>query len=155
MQRATLVKTAKVIGIWIPAILLVAIFAPQGWSKFSDASGWAAAFRHWGYPDWFRITIGVVELAAVALLLLGRTAAFGALLIIAVMLGGMATHVIFDGGKHMTSEVVPLVLGTIVLVARRKQVADVTTSLWRGRHANPQGHRHPALASATPESDQR
>jgi putative oxidoreductase len=125
MQRATLVRTAKVIGIWIPAILLVLIFAPQGWSKFSDASGWAAAFRHWGYPDWFRVTIGVVELAAVALLLLGRTAAFGALLIIAVMLGGMATHVIFDGGRHMTSEIVPLVLGSIVLFLRRRQVTDV------------------------------
>ena len=120
------------IGIWIPAILLVLIFAPQGWSKFSDASGWAAAFRHWGYPDWFRVTIGVVELAAVALLLLGRTAAFGALLIIAVMLGGMATHVIFDGGRHMTSEVVPLVLGSIVLFLRRKQVTDVV-SRFRGR----------------------
>jgi putative oxidoreductase len=125
MERATLVRTAKVIGIWIPAILLVLIFAPQGWSKFSDASGWAAAFRHWGYPDWFRVTIGVVELAAVALLLLGRTAAFGALLIIAVMLGGMATHVIFDGGRHMTSEIVPLVLGSIVLFLRRRQVTDV------------------------------
>jgi putative oxidoreductase len=132
MERATLVRTAKMIGIWIPAILLVLIFAPQGWSKFSDASGWAAAFRHWGYPDWFRVTIGVVELAAVTLLLLGRTAAFGALLIIAVMLGGMATHVIFDGGRHMTSEVVPLVLGSIVLFLRRKQVTDVV-SRFRGR----------------------
>jgi putative oxidoreductase len=132
MERATLVRTAKMIGIWIPAILLVLIFAPQGWSKFSDASGWAAAFRHWGYPDWFRVTIGVVELAAVALLLIGRTAAFGALLIIAVMLGGMATHVIFDGGRNMTSEVVPLVLGSIVLFLRRKQVTDVL-SRFRGR----------------------
>jgi putative oxidoreductase len=122
MQKDTLVRTAKVIGMWIPAILLVAIFAPQGWSKFSDTSGWAAAFRHWGYPDWFRVTIGVMELAAVVLLLLGRTAAYGALLIIVVMLGGMATHLIFDGGRNMTSEIVPLVLATVVLLARRGQL---------------------------------
>jgi uncharacterized membrane protein YphA (DoxX/SURF4 family) len=111
------------------------IFAPQGWSKFFADSGWGRAFRHWGYPDWFRVTIGVMELSAVALLLLGRTAAFGALLVIAVMLGGMATHVIFDGGRHMTSEVVPLVLGTVVLVLRRSQVADLVRQV-RGRSAS-------------------
>lgn len=132
MKKEVLISAAKVIGMWIPALLLVAIFAPQGWSKFSDTSGWAVAFRHWGYPDWFRVTIGVVELLAVALLLLGRTAAFGALLIIIVMLGGMATHLSFDQGRHMTSEVVPLVLGCIVLVLRRRQLAPfVRRAPWR------------------------
>jgi hypothetical protein len=67
----------------------------------------------------------VTELSAVVLLLLGRTAAFGAILIIVVMLGGMTTHVIFDGGRHMTSEVVPLVLATIVLIVQRKQVSNL------------------------------
>jgi putative oxidoreductase len=125
MQKATLIKAAKVVGMWIPAILLVLIFAPQGWSKFDDASGWARAFRHWGYPDWFRVLIGVIEVGAVPLLLLGRTAAFGAILIIVVMLGGMATHIIFDNGRHLTSEIVPLVLASIVLTVRRAQVADL------------------------------
>ena len=125
MQRPTIGKVAKFIGMWLPAILLALIFVPQGWSKFNDASGWAAAFRHWGYPDWFRITIGVIELSGVALLLLGRTAAFGAILIIIVMLGGMATHIIYDGGRHLTSEVVPLVLSSVVLVLRRAQVVEL------------------------------
>jgi putative oxidoreductase len=125
MDKAKAIKAAKLVGMWIPAILLVLIFAPQGWSKFNDTSGWATAFRHWGYPDWFRITIGVMELGAVALLILGRTAAFGAILIIIVMLGGMATHIIFDGGRHMTSEVVPLVLASVVLFVRRRQVREL------------------------------
>src|SRR5512138_3777285 len=119
MPKETVKKAAKFIGMWLPAILLVLIFTPQGWAKFDDASGWARAFRHWGYPDWFRVLIGVVELSAVALLLLGRTAALGALLLICVMLGAMATHVAFDGGRHMTSEVVPLVLSAIVFIIRR------------------------------------
>ena len=131
MQKATIIRAAKIIGLWIPAILLTLIFVPQGWSKFSDASGWAVAFRHWGYPDWFRVGIGVLEVAAVALLLLGRTAAFGALLIIVVMLGAMATHIVFDGGRHLTSEVVPLTLATVVLVLRRRQVSDALDRLRR------------------------
>ena len=125
MEKAQVVKALKLVLTWIPAILLVLIFARQGWSKFSDTSGWAVAFRHWGYPDWFRVTIGAIELAAVVLLLLGRTAALGAILIIVVMLGAWATHLIFDGGRHMTSEVVPLVLASLVLVARRGQLRDL------------------------------
>ena len=132
MHRDTLIRTLKVIGTWIPALLLVLIFARQGWSKFFDDSGWAIAFRHWGYPDWFRVTVGVTELTAVVLLVLGRTAAFGALLVIIVMLGGMATHVIFDGGRHMTSELVPLLLSSIVLAVRRRQL---TALLARTRRA--------------------
>ena len=122
MEKSKVISVAKIVGTWIPAILLVLIFAPQGWAKFSDTSGWAVAFRHWGYPDWFRVTIGVVELSAVILLLLGRTAAYGAILIILVMLGAWATHIIFDHGQHMTSEVVPLVLAFIVLAVRRRQL---------------------------------
>jgi putative oxidoreductase len=132
MDKTTVVRAAKVVGTWLPAILLVLIFARQGWAKFNDTSGWAVAFRHWGYPDWFRATIGVLELAAVLLLLLGRTAAFGALVIIAVMLGAWGTHLVFDGGRHMTSEIVPLVLASIVLIVRRGQVATVLAR-WRAR----------------------
>jgi putative oxidoreductase len=130
MRNERLKKVAKAIVLWLPVILLALIFAPQGWSKFFDDSGWARAFRHWGYPDWFRVLVGVMELSGVALLLLGRTAAFGALVLICVMLGAMATHVIFDGGRHMTSEVVPLALSIIVLVLRRSQLS-ASLGRWR------------------------
>jgi hypothetical protein len=85
MQKATIIRIAKAVGPWIPALLLVPIFIPSAWDKFSDAGGWTHAFRVWGYPDWFRVLIGVIELSAVALLVLGRTAALGAILIIVVM----------------------------------------------------------------------
>src|SRR5437879_2174898 len=85
MNRSVAVRVAKAVGPWIPALLLVMIFVPQGWAKFSDASGWAAAFRQWGYPVWFRMTIGTVELLASALLVSGRGAALGAILIVCDM----------------------------------------------------------------------
>ena len=122
MTKAHLITAAKFVGTWLPAVLLVLIFVPQAFAKFHDTSGWAQAFRVWGYPDWFRITIGVLELLAALLLIAGRTAALGALIIIVVMLGAWATHLIFEGGRHMTSELVPLTLATIVLVIRRKQL---------------------------------
>ena len=129
MEKTALVKVAKIVGTWLPAILLMLVFIPQGLAKFSDTSGWATAFRQWGYPDWFRMLIGTLELSAAVLLLLGRTAAFGAIIIIVVMLGAWATHLIFEGGRHMTSEVVPLVLATIVLIVRRRQVTNAFARL--------------------------
>lgn len=123
ITRSSLAAGARIAAAWIPALLLVMIFAKQGLAKFSDASGWARAFEHWGYPRWFRMTIGAVELVATLCLLWGRTAPVGAALIICVMLGGMGTHIAFDNGRHLTSEVVPLVLATIVLVVRRRQVS--------------------------------
>ena len=118
MNRSRVVAVARAAAIWIPTLLLVLIFAPQAWNKMSETSGWAIAFRHWGYPTWFRITIGVIEGLAAVLLLWSRTAIVGAVLIIVVMLGGTATHLLKDQGRHLTSEVVPITLATIVLVMR-------------------------------------
>ena len=123
MEKAQRGALAKLIVAWIATVLLTLIFVPAGWQKFSDHSGWAVAFRHWGYPTWFRVLIGVMELGGVALLLTGRWAVAGATLIVVVMLGGMGTHVAFDGGRHITSEVVPLVLASLVLWMR----------VWRAR----------------------
>lgn len=119
MNKATVVKYARLVGMWLPAILLLLIFLPAGWSKFSDTSGWSRAFRHWGYPDWFRILIGVLEIGGALALFWPRIAIGGALLIIAIMLGGTATHLLKDNGRHLTSEIVPIFLSTVLILSRR------------------------------------
>jgi putative oxidoreductase len=105
--------------VWLMTAMLVVVFTRAGIDKFSDTSGWARAFAHWGYPVWFRLLIGVLEVAAAALLLWPRTAPLGALVVIVVMLGAMGTHIVKDGGRHLTSEVMPLVFASTILFARR------------------------------------
>jgi len=122
VDKSRVIGVLKTIGKWIPALLLVLIFIPAGWDKFNDAGGWARAFRIWGYPDWFRILVGVLEVGGALLLLYGRTAAVGALIILVVMLGGSATHIILENGRHVTSEVVPITLSSIVLIVRRREL---------------------------------
>ena len=117
-HTARLKAGARLAAVWIPTLFLVFVFAPQAWNKLSDTGGWAVAFRHWGYPTWFRILIGFLETGAALLLLWPRSAVVGAALIMAVMLGGMGTHIVKDQGRHLTSEVLPLTLATIVLVLR-------------------------------------
>jgi uncharacterized membrane protein YphA (DoxX/SURF4 family) len=104
-------------------LMLTFIFFTQGLAKFSAHSGWAAAFSHWGYPVWFRVTIGVLEVLAAILVLLPRSAPFGAAIIIVIMLGGMGTHLLKDKKPRVTSELLSLTFATVVLVARRKQFA--------------------------------
>jgi uncharacterized membrane protein YphA (DoxX/SURF4 family) len=113
------VRIVVEVVLWALTLLLISVFVRAGWAKFDDASGWARAFRLWNYPDWFRIFIGVVELAAAGLLVWRRTAAYGAALIIVVMLGGMVTHAFVERRpSRVTSELGQLTFSSIVLAGR-------------------------------------
>lgn len=106
--------------LWVFAVFLAWVFIRQGFAKFSDTSGWARAFRVWHFPVWFRVFIGAAEGAAALLLLTRRTALAGASIIIAVMIGAMATHVYWGRPDQMTSEILPLFLATMVAIGRRR-----------------------------------
>jgi uncharacterized membrane protein YphA (DoxX/SURF4 family) len=121
MDRVRVLRWSRLAGMWVATVLLATIFIPQGIAKFSDTSGWAKAFSHWGYPKWFRMAIGVIELGGIALLCWPRVARWGAAAILVVMGGAWVTHLAFDHGRHMTSEVVPITLATLVLWFRGKR----------------------------------
>jgi putative oxidoreductase len=106
--------------LWVFALFLAWIFIRQGIAKFSDTSGWAQAFRQWHFPVWFRVCIGIAETTAAVLLLSRRTAFAGAIIIIAVMLGAMGTHIYWGRPGQVTSEILPLLLATLVAIGRRK-----------------------------------
>jgi putative oxidoreductase len=113
-------RRARIIDVvlWIFALFLAWIFIRQGWSKFSDTSGWARAFRLWHFPVWFRVMIGVIETCAALLLLTRRTAFAGAIMIVVVMIGAMATHIYWGRPAQITSEVLPLTLAVLVAFGR-------------------------------------
>ena len=116
-----MIKTIKEVVLWVICLFLVYVFLKAGIQKFSNTSGWARAFHFWGYPVWFRVLVGIVETSAALLLLYKRSAALGALLIVAVMLGGMATHIIIQHRPgQITNEVFPLLLATIIFIGRRR-----------------------------------
>jgi uncharacterized membrane protein YphA (DoxX/SURF4 family) len=105
--------------LWLPALFLVYVFLRQGFGKFDAQGGWARAFTLWHFPVWFRIAVGVAEIAGALLLLVPRTAFYGAALIAAIMVGAMLTHVYWHRPKAVTSEVLPLTLASIVMIGRR------------------------------------
>ncbi len=114
-------RRAREVSLWVIAVFLAFVFVRQGWAKFSDGSGWARAFRAWHYPDWFRVTVGTVEICGALLLFVPRYAIVGASMIIVIMLGGMATHVWWGHPRQMTSEALPLALAIVTAIGRWKR----------------------------------
>jgi len=108
------------VTLWVVAVFLVWVFIRQGIAKFSDTSGWARAFRAWHYPTWFRVAVGLAETGAAILLLTRRTALAGAIIIMAIMIGAMATHVYWGQPGQVTSEILPFVLATLIALGRRR-----------------------------------
>jgi uncharacterized membrane protein YphA (DoxX/SURF4 family) len=120
-------KIAKEVFAWLLALFLCFVFLKAGWSKFDPASGWTRAFHHWGFPDWFLITVGVLEVAAALLLLVPRTAMFGAAIIIVLMIGGAWTNVSHGDTRHVMSSVTPMILASIVFALRRHPLRYTAT----------------------------
>lgn len=95
-------------------------FIMFGFTKFNSPQ-MVEGFKHFGYPSWFRIFTGVVELLAALFVIIGiwmtPFAAWGSLLIVATMIGAILTHIkIKDTLKGMLMPIVLGILGLIVLV---------------------------------------
>jgi uncharacterized membrane protein YphA (DoxX/SURF4 family) len=115
------IKTTKEVVLWVLCLFLAYVFFKAGVQKFANTSGWARAFHVWGYPVWFRVLVGIAEISAALLLLYKRSAALGALLIVAVMLGGMATHIMIQHRPgQITNEIFPFLLAAIIFIGRRR-----------------------------------
>lgn len=84
-------KKARVVFSWVLQVVVGLAFLPIGFGKFANPM-WVRSFERWGYPDSFRILIGVVEVAAGLMLLVPRLTSYAALLLAAVMVGAIGTH---------------------------------------------------------------
>jgi uncharacterized membrane protein YphA (DoxX/SURF4 family) len=121
-RRQRTLRIVREIFLWALTALLVMVFVRAGLDKFDDSSGWARAFRFWGYPVWFRLTIGALELLGALLILWPRTAAYGGAIIAVIMLGGMGTHIFVERRPAgVTSEIVQLVFSSILVAGRWRQ----------------------------------
>lgn len=94
-------------------------FLMFGFMKFGSKQ-MVEGFKNYGYPGWFRVFTGLVELISAALVIIGiwneTLAAWGGLFIVGTMIGAILTHIkIKDTVKNMMMPIVLLILGLIVL----------------------------------------
>jgi putative oxidoreductase len=83
-------KIAGTVMLWVLQILVSVGFVLTGVAKFRPGF-WVAGFARWGYPDSFRMLIGVLEIAGGLLLAFPATASYAAAFIGCIMVGAVGT----------------------------------------------------------------
>ena len=116
------------IGLWVVRGLLALAFVAAGGAKLYGVPMLVEEFQHIGLGQWFRYATGGLEVMGAILLLLPRRAAFGALLLICIMIGAVITHLFVIGGSPVPA-IVLLALNAIVAYAKRDQITLLAETL--------------------------
>lgn len=115
-------RIAREVVLWIIALFLALVCLRSGSMKMPSVPGvqfWMRDFQRWGYPDWFRLAVGVAELISFALLLVPRLAGYGATIFALVMLGAIFTHATHNESARLPFNFLLLALSLITVFARR------------------------------------
>ena len=115
-------KMVKEIALWSIALFVALVCLRSGLLKVTGNKWWIRDFQRWGYPDWFRVAVGVSELAAAALLLVPRLATYGASLFSVIMLGAMWTHATHGEMSRLPFNALLLILSLTIAWFRRPVV---------------------------------
>jgi putative oxidoreductase len=120
-------RIVKEIVFWIITLLLAIVCLRSGLMKMPGIPGvefWVRDFARWGYPDWFKMVVGITELASFLLLLLPRLAGFGAFIFGIVMLGAIYTHATHGESGRLPFNFLLLTFSLIIMFARRRDVIN-------------------------------
>jgi uncharacterized membrane protein YphA (DoxX/SURF4 family) len=115
----TKVRLAKEILLWLITLFLALICLRSGLLKMTGNIFWVRDFHRWGYPDWFRLVVGIAELISMLLLLFPRLASYGASLFAVVMLGAIFTHATHNETSRLPFNLLLLTFSLVILFARR------------------------------------
>ena len=118
----------KSAGLWIVRGLLALAFAGAGGAKLYGVPMLVEEFQHIGAGQWFRYLTGALELLGAILILTPSLAAFGAVLLICIMIGAVITHLFVIGGSPVPA-IVLLALNAIVAYAKRDQITSLAETL--------------------------
>ena len=99
-----------------------------GFFKLSGDPRMVGLFDAIGVGQWFRYLTGSLEVLGAVLLLIPRLSGLGALLLVGVMLGAVATHLFVLGGSPLTAVIVLIVTGVIAW-GRRKRTMNILAGL--------------------------
>lgn len=99
-------------------VLLALFFAIQGIVKLTGSPSWISRFQAWGYPANTHLAVGSAEILGAVLLLIPRLARFGALLLLAIMIGAAATHLVHREPQVITTIIVGALLCLVLVTSR-------------------------------------
>ncbi len=128
-------------GVPILSILVALAFFASGGSKLAGAEMQVQMFQSWDYPIWFMYVTGVLEVVGAALLLLPASRWNGSLLLSCVMVGAIATHLMFaEFGMLLAPVLLLAATAWIAWTTRPPRVEPIPDDILHGdRAANRSG----------------
>jgi putative oxidoreductase len=108
------------VGLWILQIGAAGMFLMVGFFKLSGDPRMVGLFDAIGVGHWFRYVTGSLEVLGAILLLIPRLSGLGALLLVGVMLGAVATHLFVVGGSPLGAIILLIVTGVIAWGRRQR-----------------------------------
>lgn len=100
-------------------VALAAFFVFAATRNLSGNPRMVEDFQRWGYADWFRIVVAVLQVLGGVLLLNSGTAFYGAIVLGVVLVGAVGTHLLHDPPLSALAPVPFLAATLFVLVAFR------------------------------------
>jgi uncharacterized membrane protein YphA (DoxX/SURF4 family) len=113
-------NTTKAVRItsWVLRLVSAAAFLAAGGAKLAGAPMMVGIFDQIGAGQWFRIFTGAVEVTGAIAILVPATVAFGAVLLVATMVGAVFTHLVLIGGSPIPAIVLLVITSTVAWLHR-------------------------------------
>lgn len=116
-------KKAGEAALWVLQVLTAAMFFMAAYPKLAGVPMMVGMFEKIGLGQWFRYLTGGLEALGGVLLLIPGLTGFGGILLSAVMIGAVVTHVTVLGGSPAAA-IGYLLLAALIVWFRRNQVIE-------------------------------
>jgi len=118
--------------LWILTILPAIALFQAGAGKLIHRAAWAKTFERWGYPGWFWLAIGGLEVVAAVALLFPRAASVAAIVLVVTMISALATFLHAGEAPRMLGPLMVLPFLCTVAYVRRAGLPPILSALgWK------------------------
>ena len=126
------------VSMQVPALALATFFVVGSLTNIVAPGSIYEEYLRWGYPHWFHVVTGLLELTTAVLLAQARTRLWGSALGCTVMLAALATVTLHGEYGHGMPPLVAATLSIVVgWIAWRKRLPPETDSPRSHRFRNP------------------
>jgi len=103
---------------WIGLAVIALIFIQAAVLKLMGVQAMIEVFNKLGYPAWFRIVIGILEISGAIALLIRSSSRYGAILLALIMIGAMISSLVKGASGEAIVPVIMLFLLVWIAVVR-------------------------------------
>lgn len=124
-------RSLKNVATWAVTLIASAIFIAAAVPMLGGYGFFEERFQQWGYPDWFQMTVGIIEVISAIFLIIPTTAFYASLALAAIMAGAIYTHLVL--GQAALAIVPVVMLGLLAFIGWMRRPRRLRTHTPRVR----------------------